>query len=129
MVPREITDEMVWRFRRQITADNSAGLTDAEIRTGLAAVFAYSIWGDNLPTEIDQDGWERQVSAQQALAEAGQRIAEAAERPVVMPISDAQWRCSAASIIADQTQLSDSGYLIRHAIPLAEWIKTGEVPA
>lgn len=127
MVPREITDEMVWRFRRQITADNSAGLTDAEIHTGLAAVFAYSIWGDNLPTEIDTDGWERQVSAQQALAEAGQRVAAAAEGSPV--ISDAQWRCSAASIIADQTQLSDSGYLIRHAIPLAEWIKTGEVPA
>jgi len=117
MVPREITDDMMVRFRRQITAGNSAGLSDSEIRTGLAAVFAGHVW-PVLPTTIDEDGWSRE-DPQPAMA-------DAAERPV--QISDAQWRATAAGIIADQTQPSDAHYLIRQAIPLAEWIKTGEVP-
>lgn len=129
MVPREITNDMVTDFRTRIRADNSAGISDTEIRTGLAAVFAGHVWPE-LPTTIDEDGWSRKAEAyeaQQALADAGQHVAAAAESPPV--ISDAQWRCSAAQIIANQHAYSDPIAVIHGAIKLAEYIKTGELPS
>lgn len=131
MVPREITNDMVTDFRTRIRADNSAGISDTEIRTGLAAVFAGHVWPE-LPTTIDEDGWSRKAEAyeaQQALADAGQRVAAAAESPPV--ISDAQWRCSAAQIIGNTWQGANlpPGALEKMSAQLAAWIKTGEMPS
>ena len=57
-VPREITDDMANQFRKQIRA--STDITEAEIRSGLAAVFVDHVWA-HLDTEQDEDGWDQEV--------------------------------------------------------------------